>query len=183
MEGLISLTRLTLVMTMVACSTAPTTPVGPNGGPKLSEDERTDAGSAAAVSDACTTGPKVTVNGSQYSDETRGFELLLPPGFTTKNRGCGGYLSLEKTSPEANGLPRRVDIYANDSAFEPRGLISSTNAAGVTYFLIPGYGQETGQVSEWNLVVSGPTFFLTLQTDRDGKATLEEIVGSFRWTR
>ena len=182
---------LSMFMGMAACSTTSTAPTAPDGGLKMTDtaddtaDNRSDAGTAALASDAgeCPEGPKTSVGNGQLKDEGRGFEFAIPPGFAAKARNCGLYPTLEQITPEANRQPQRVDIYVTETAFQPRDFARSVNPAGVAYFLIPGRGQETGQVTEWNLVIPAAAWFLTFQTGAEGKATVEQIAAAFRWTR
>ena len=146
------------------------------------DSDRMDAGTATAKDADCTQGSDAGVTCGLLKDEARGFEFAIPTGFAVKTKG-GTLYTLEQITPDANRQPRRIDVYVTETPFSPRDLARSVNAAGVAYFLIPGRGQESGQVSEWNLVVPAPAWFLTFQTDAEGKAPLEQIAATFRWTR
>jgi hypothetical protein len=85
--------------------------------------------------------------------------------------------------PEPNRPPRRIAITGSKGAYNPPDKPASTSPTGVKYYLLAGMGQETGKVSEWHLIISTTDWGLQFTTDAEGKAVLEELAASFRWTR
>jgi hypothetical protein len=167
-----------------SCSTASSGAGGLDGGMKMSDGNAVEPVAASGDTVAgCNSGPQLRLSAGRLRDDGRGFEFAMPAGFGLRDKACGLYPALEEVTPVANHEPRRVELYASDGAFPAGRLVASHNPASVTIYLVAGYGQESGQVSDWSLVVPGEGWFLTLKTDASSKAVLEGIAADFRWTR
>jgi hypothetical protein len=185
----------TLTALTASCTTESSAAVGPDGGSLMTDSTRTDAETPSSSLDtggvaddassvACTNGPTLTLTNGVLKDAAAGFEFPLPMGFAIKPRNCGLYPVLEEIAPASSGPMKRVELRVTKQAFSASASDKALrNPGGVTYYLVAGYGQETGKISEWNVIVPAATWFLTISTPEGGKATLEAIAAAFRWTR
>jgi hypothetical protein len=165
------------------CTTTAGTTMDPDGGPSMIDSDRNEAGPTADAIAACATPPEVVVANGTVTGATHGFQFAVPAGFTSRRAACEDIPSLFQVMPEPNRPPRRIAITGSKGAYNPPDKPASTSPTGVKYYLLAGMGQETGKVSEWHLIISTTDWGLQFTTDAEGKAVLEELAASFRWTR
>jgi hypothetical protein len=164
----------------------------------MTDTTRSDSGSPVATVDSglpdagaapvCTRGPHVVVADGLYRDQdaSRGFQFAMPADYmvdASKKVDCGDYPSLRQIVAEPNRQPRVVTIGASEGALVPRNLQRSVNEAGIEFYMAPSVAQEGGQTLSWYLAIPNRDWSLEIWADSTGKAMLEAMAASFRWSR